>query len=42
MLTQGQEGDLHHCAKFGGDQSNRCRDMAIFSIFQDGGRQKAN
>ena len=30
--------ELHHHAKFRRNRSNRGRDMAIFSIFQDGGR----
>ena len=25
-------------AKFGGNRSNRCRDITIFQFFQDGGR----
>jgi len=29
--------NLRHRAKFRGDQSNRCGDMAIFRFFQDGG-----
>jgi len=30
--------NLRHHAKFRGDRSNRCGDMAIFRFFQDGGR----
>jgi len=30
---------MRHRAKFRGNRSNRCRDMAIFSTFQDGGRR---
>ena len=30
--------ELRQLAKFRGDQSNRCWDMAIFLFFQDGGR----
>jgi len=29
---------MRHRAKFRGDRSNRCWDMAIFRFFQDGGR----
>jgi len=29
--------NLRHRAKFRGDRSNRCGDMAIFRFFQDGG-----
>jgi len=29
---------LRHRAKFRGDRSYHCRDMAIFRFFQDGGR----
>jgi len=29
---------LRHRAKFRGDRFNRCRDMAIFRFFEDGGR----
>jgi len=30
---------LHHRTKFRKDWSNRCGDIAIFVIFQDGGRR---
>ena len=30
---------LHQLSKFRKDRSNRCRDVAIFVIFQDGGRR---
>ena len=30
---------LHHCTKFRKDRSNRCGDIAIFVIFQDGDRR---
>ena len=30
---------LHQCTKFRKDRSNRCGDIAIFVIFQDGGRR---
>ena len=33
----GQDGQLRHRAKFRGDRSNRCGDMARFLFFQDGG-----
>ena len=29
--------ELSHRAKFRGDRSNRCQDIAIFGFFQDGG-----
>ena len=31
--------ELCHYAKFRSDRSNRCRDIAIFYFFQDGGRR---
>ena len=31
---------LRQRAKLRGDRSNRCRDMAIFRFFQDGGRPR--
>jgi len=34
----GQEVELRHRAKFFWNCSNRGRDMAIFSIYQNGGR----
>ena len=33
----GQDGQPASCAKFRGDWSNCCRDMAIFLFLQDGG-----
>ena len=30
---------LHQCTKFRKDRSNRCGNIAIFVIFQDGGRR---
>jgi len=30
--------ELRRHAKFGRNRSNRCRDMAVFRFFQDGGR----
>ena len=30
---------LHQRTKFGKDRSNRCGDIAVFVIFQDGGRR---
>jgi len=29
---------VHHCAKFRGDRTNHCWDLANFRFFQDGGR----
>ena len=34
-----QRVKMHHRAKFRGNRSNRSWDLAIFSIFQDGGRR---
>jgi len=34
--------NLSHRAKFRGDRSNRCGDMAIFRFFQDGGHAMLN
>jgi len=40
ILTVGTvtRAKFHHLDKFHGDRLNRCRDVAIFRFFQDGGR----
>jgi len=40
LLTVGEvkRPILHQRTKFRKDRSNRCGDIAIFAIFQDGGR----
>ena len=38
MVGRLTDVELHYCAKFGQNRSNRGRDMAIFRFFQDGGR----
>jgi len=42
MVARLKRVKLRRGAKFGRNQSNSCRDIVIFLIFQDGGRQPSS